>query len=363
MTETGVHREIAPPDAQSELERLRHQLSLYEDIVRSLPLGFIFIDEDDRVAMVNPMGEEIRCVGERKGAPVSECHPPGTHEMLEKVMTNFRETPPEEHHPIVLERMHRYEVSYSRVSGEDGGYRGVLWLAHDISRRKQLEQELLHAERLAGLGRMAAKVAHDIKNPLNAIQGAAHHLQRVIDDGEAGQLTALIKEQVARITELLDRLNALTRPLQPELEETDPVELLRSQMRACELAHPEGSCAVRIEGEVPAVRWDVNLVERLIQNAAENAFQAMAGGGELSVTVGLETLEDGSWVVLRFQDSGPGFPAEVLENLYQPFVTTRPDGTGLGLTIMREICLLHGGDLSVENNEGGALVSARLRSK
>ena len=69
---------------------------------------------------------------------------------------------------------------------------------------------------------------------------------------------------------------------------------------------------------------------------------------------------DGSWVELRIQDSGPGFPDSVMENLFEPFVTTRPDGTGLGLTIMREICLLHGGDLLVENNETGALVTARL---
>ena len=166
MTTAGLGEQIEASEETSELERLRRAVTQYQDIIRSLPMGFIFIDDDDRVAMVNPLGEEIRCVGERKGAPVSDCHPPGTHAMLEKVMRRFREVPPSEQHPIVVERMQRYEVTYARVSGTDGAYRGVVWLAHDISRRKQLEQELLHAERLAGLGRMAAKVAHDIKNPL-----------------------------------------------------------------------------------------------------------------------------------------------------------------------------------------------------
>ena len=131
---------VANVDQREELELLREQIRTYEDIVRCLPFGLIFIDEKDRITLVNPVGEEIRCVGERKGGPIAECHPPGTHTMLEKVLERFRETPPEEQHPIVLERMNRYEVTYTRVSAEDGAFRGVLWLSHDISRRKHGEK-------------------------------------------------------------------------------------------------------------------------------------------------------------------------------------------------------------------------------
>jgi len=230
----------------------------------------------------------------------------------------------------------------------------------DISRRKQLERELMHAERLAGLGRMASKVAHDIKNPLNAIQGAAHYLQRVCDDDEIGELGGLIKDQVARIAVLLDRVNKLTTPLRPYIVRTDLVTLVEEQLPALQMAHPETEWSFEAETEVLEVPCDPMLVERLVSNAASNAVQAIDGGGWVRFGIGVDVQPDGSWVELRIQDSGPGFPDVVMENLFEPFVTTRPDGTGLGLTIMREICLLHGGGLVVENNETGALVTARL---
>ena len=218
----------------------------------------------------------------------------------------------------------------------------------------------MHAERLAGLGRMASKVAHDVKNPLNAIQGAAHHLQHVSADGEIAELGTLIKEQVARISVLLDRVNVLTTPLRPKMVSTDLVGLVEAQLPALRMAHPATTWKMEAETGIPAVPCDPTLVERLVSNAAENAVQAMDGGGEVRIGLRLDTHPDGSRVELKIQDTGPGFSASVLEHLFEPFVTTRPDGTGLGLTIMREICLLHGGDLSVHKTNTGALVTARL---
>ena len=356
----SIDETLADVEERKELESLREQVRTYEDIVRCLPFGLIFVDENNRVELVNPVGEEIRCVGERKGGPVADCHPPGTHRMLEKVLARFRDAPPEERHPIVLERMNRYEVTYTRVSAEDGAFRGILWLSHDIRRRKQLERELMHAERLAVLGRMATKVAHDIKNPLNAIQGAAHHLERVHADDEVAELGSLVKDQVARIAVLLDRVNELTRPLRPQMEPIDLEGLVEAQLSALKMAHPATTWRMEAETEIPTIPCDPSLVERLLSNAAENAVQAMNGGGEVCIGLGLDAHPGGSRVELQIRDTGPGFPASVLENLFEPFVTTRPDGTGLGLTIMREICLLHGGDLSVDNTDAGALVTARL---
>ncbi len=362
---------MKPPqtDDKQELERLRALVCQYEDLLRCLPVGLIFIDDQDRVAMANPIGRQIRCVGNRVGGPVADCHPTSAHATLGAVMERFRNLPSQEQHPIVVERNERYEVTYSRVSDPDGDYRGVLWLAQDISRRKQLEQQLLHAQRLAGLGSMAAKIAHDIRNPLNAIQGAAHYMQQETEGGEAQELTQLIKEQVSRISALLTRLNALTRPLQPQIKPANLPAVVQAQVRASSLAHPRVDWTVEAAPDLPPVPCDVALVERLVGNAAENSLAAMAGpkesaeSGRLEVTIWLQTEQDGAWVAISFQDTGPGFPAEVLDNLGQPFVTTRPDGIGLGMTIMREICLLHGGDLTVKNNPSGALVTARLSAR
>ena len=352
-------------DEREELKALRERVAEFEDIIRCLPIGFIFVDADDNVAMANPIGAEIRCVGDCLGASIEACHPTGTHRMLKKVMERFRTEPRMQEHPIVLERMHRYEVTYSRVATSDGEYRGVLWLSHDISRHKKLQRELMHAERLAGLGRMAAKVAHDIKNPLNAIQGAAHFLQQDDRESEHSQeLTTMIKEQVSRIAALITHVSELTRPFELTLESVDLAQVVTEQMKGCSLTHPEACWTLEIEdGALEAIRADRSLLERLICNAAENACLSMEGVGQLTVRICRFSEEDGGWVDIEFEDSGPGFPAEVLQNSFQPFLTTRENGTGLGLTIMREICLLHGGDLTIENTGSGALVTARLSAR
>jgi signal transduction histidine kinase len=188
-------------------------------------------------------------------------------------------------------------------------------------------------------------------------------LQKVCLDGEVGELGGLIKSQVTRIASLLDRVQQLTKPLQSELTPTDLVKLVETQLQAFRLAYPGTTWDCDVDCEVSSMLCDPQLIERLVSNAAENAVCAMDGGGEVVVEIGLDVQPDGSWAEIRFRDLGPGFPQSVLEHLFEPFVSTRPDGTGLGLTIMREICLLHGGDLSVRNTDPGALVTARLRTQ
>jgi signal transduction histidine kinase len=102
----------------------------------------------------------------------------------------------------------------------------------------------------------------------------------------------------------------------------------------------------------------------LPKSARNTPARATGPGGSVVVRVRLDTKPTGEWVVLQVEDDGPGFPREVLEHLFEPFVSTRPDGTGCGLVTMREVCRLHGGDLEVENEPGGgAVVTARLLAR
>jgi PAS domain S-box-containing protein len=360
-------RDLERDDERSradELAELRERVAVYEDIIRSLPFGLIFIDEEDRVSLCNPIAETVRGAGKRLGRDVQGCHPQRTHRSLERVLERFRSGDPEEHHPLVMERRNRYEVTYARVARPDGAYRGVLWLSTDISRRKQLERELRHAERLIGLGRMAAKLAHDIKNPLNAIQGAAHYLGETASEPEAAELTDLIKDEVRGITDLLGQLRELTKPQHPELQPTDIHAALEEHLRQARVTYPDVDlqlvCRCHGIGEIPC---DPRLLSRLLDNATANACAAMNGWGAITFRTGVRTHSDGEWFVIEIEDTGPGFSDEVLEHLFEPFLTTREDGTGIGLTIMREICYLHGGDLTVESTDHGARVTATLSTR
>ncbi len=336
---------------------------LLGDVLECLPVGLIVVDENGRIVYCNPTGDAIREVGERVGEHVESCHPARTHEAVQRVFAELEKQDPRAPHPIVVERRNRWEITYSRVTDREGRFRGVAWMAHDITRQKELQRRLLHQERLLGLGRMAARLAHDVKNPLNVISGAVHNLRASCPGGEMAEMLTLIAEQTQRLSALVDRLRELTRPLTPSLAPVDAGELLR---RAVGAARPGNRNHVHLQlaPGLGTVLVDPHLVERLLANALDNAVQAAGRRGTVWVRAALHTQANGEWLVIEVEDDGPGFPPEVLDHLFEPFVTTRPDGTGLGLVIMREICELHGGTLAVENVPGGgARVTARLLSR
>jgi len=334
------------------------------DVLRSLPVGIILIDEAGRIVYANPLAREIRGVGTRIGGTLDDCHPGRTHGALHKVLDRFREAPADEQHPLVVQRGNRWQIWYSRITDTAGAFRGIIWLAQDISQQKELQRRLLHHERLAGVGRMSAWLAHEIKNALNIVSGAVHNLRRSAsrDEGQR-EMVEIIQNQVDRLTEFIDRLRQMTRPLEARPQPCDVVELVRDTIRVHAAQHP---CEFQldVEGSHGVVRLDPALVQRLLENGLANAARAAGPDGTVKVRLALDTQLRGEWVVLEITDDGHGLPAEVMDHLFEPFLTTSPDGTGLGLPIMREICRLHGGDLDVTNRvEGGARVTARLLSR
>lgn len=339
------------------------QLDFVMDVLRCLPVGLILVDAEGRIVYANALARSIRGVGTRVGATLDDCHPGRSHHALHRVLERFRDQSADHDHPYVVQRGNRWQVSYARVEDAAGEFRGIIWLAQDISQLKELQRRLLHQERLAGVGRMSAWLAHEVKNALNIVSGALHNLRRSIASDPPREMVEIIQDQVLRLTEFVDRLRQLTRPLEARPEPCDIAGLVRDAVRARASQHP-CEFELTVGGEPGVVRLDAALVLRLLDNGLANAARAAGPAGRVSVRLALDTRPRGEWVVIEIADDGEGFPSEVLEHLFEPFVTTTPDGTGLGLPIMREICRLHGGDLDVESRpEGGARVTARLLSR
>lgn len=360
------HPIAEPPaaDARSssstdEIEALRERVALLEDVIRCLPAGLIVTDEEQRIVACNPLADKIRGVGQRVGQSVAECHPERSRQALDSVYERFRSGPIEKQHPIVIERSNGWQVHYARISREDGSFRGIAWLANDIARLKRLEEQLVHQERIAGIGRMAAKLAHEIKNPLNIMAGALHNIRRDGLDEESAEMLSMVREQLERIRGVVDHLREVTRPLRPEVRPISLRRLLRDTVKAVGIP-----VSLSVSESVPEVTVDPELVQRLLVNALDNARRAAGEHGSVRLRARVDTGTDGEWLTLEIEDDGPGFPEAVLDHLFEPFLTTRPDGTGLGLVIMREVCRLHRGELSVENlPDGGARVTARLAAR
>jgi PAS domain S-box-containing protein len=336
---------------------------LLEDVVRSLPVGIIVVDDEGRVVLCNERANAIRGVGRRLGKPVAECHPVRSRPALEALLERFRTEPSGEGHPLVVERGGRWEITYARVLSREGSYRGAVWLAHDITRQKELQRQLLHQQRISGLGRMAARLAHDVNNPLNIVTGAVHNLRASAGDDGTREMLAIVEEQVSRLQDLVGRLRDATRPLRPRMVDVDVRSLVLDAAYAARRTGPARVTA-DVPDDLPSVHADPDLLRRLLGNALDNAVRAAGPLGQVRLAAEFESRSEGERLTLAVEDDGPGFPAEVLDNLFEPFVTTRPDGIGLGLPIMKEICVLHGGDVKVENlPAGGARVAAWVRPR
>jgi signal transduction histidine kinase len=221
------------------------------------------------------------------------------------------------------------------------------------------EAAVLHAERLAAMGRMAAGIAHEIRNPLGIIKATNARLRKRYDDpAEPNERFVYIDEEVDRLNGILTGYLQFARDEPPQLQPLDLVPLLE---RGLELARPELEAAgvdVALEG-APACRvlGDPQRLQQVVLNLVLNAVQAMPAGGRLRVHLAV----DGTSVRLGFTDTGPGFASAVRARLFEPFVSTKEKGSGLGLAVSQRILEQHGGGIEVRDAApGGATVEIRL---
>ncbi|HEU4536249.1 MAG TPA: ATP-binding protein, partial [Polyangiaceae bacterium] len=225
-------------------------------------------------------------------------------------------------------------------------------------------RELVQAERLATVGRLAAQITHEIRNPISALGLNVELLEEEVaalpeGAGEARQLLAAIKGEVERLAQLSNRYLGLARRPRPDPQTGDVGDLVADVLR---FVRPELERAgVRVAFEraagAPDVRFDEAQIRQALLNLIRNAREAMPGGG--SLTLGVAPSGEGG-VEITIDDTGGGVPEEVRGSLFDPFFTTKKQGTGLGLAITREIVEAHGGAIACEGREGGTRFRLRL---
>ncbi|MDR2800721.1 MAG: two-component sensor histidine kinase [Desulfovibrio sp.] len=241
---------------------------------------------------------------------------------------------------------------------------------HAIALRTAGEQRLLselhQSEKLAGMGRVVASIAHEIRNPLGIISSSAQFLLDHSKEEDTGtnKILQAIYDEAKRLTRTVSDFLDYARP---KLPKQDAVRVETVLDQALSFLMPELNArgvSVTRAGEEDTglkVRGDKDLLYRAFYNIISNAAQAVVRGGTLTITLEKRgaNAQGGQAIVLSFQDSGPGFPRENMDKLLDPFFTTKDDGTGLGLPIVNSIMTSHGGSLELFNAaEGGAV--ARL---
>ena len=241
-------------------------------------------------------------------------------------------------------------------------------LAETNRRLEQAQAEARRSERLVALGQLSAGLAHEIRNPLGVIKGSAEMLTQKLQasDELSRELAGYISTEVNRLSALVTEFLDFARPLHAQLHPADLTALLDRVLQTVAgrfASKQETTKPVLIERHyasgLPLVPLDESLCEQAFLNLVQNAYEAMleAGeGGSLRVDVRPATRDDQKGVELRLADTGPGVPEELREEIFNPFVTTKKTGVGLGLSIVSKIIDGHQGSIRVENTpEGGAV--------
>jgi len=228
-------------------------------------------------------------------------------------------------------------------------------------RLDRTEEELRNRERLSSLGMLAAEVAHEVRNPLAVIRMLWHTAIRGLQPSEAqAKDLNLIEAKLAQMNGILDRILNLARSADPEIGAVDGTDLMEEVSL---LTRTKLSVArIRLTKKVPprgeaVIRGDRPQLEQAVLNLVLNAVEAMPKGGELRL--GVQSREES--ILLSVQDSGRGMPKKITERLYEPFLSRRPGGTGLGMALVRRTVEAHGGTLRVDSQSGkGTRVEIRL---
>jgi two-component system sensor histidine kinase HydH len=237
-----------------------------------------------------------------------------------------------------------------------------VFLFTDMTNIKQLEEQLRRSERLAALGRLAAGIAHEIRNPLSSIKGFATILaNRFKDEDRNGKIAEVMVQEVERLNRVVTELLDFARPTELAKQPHDAEELIRHSLRLIEsdalrqnvkiewAIHPDG-----LELEVDPDRF-----AQVLLNLYLNSLQAMEDGGTLRIEVSRQSDQ----AVLKVADSGKGIDPENLAHVFDPYFTTKPRGVGLGLANVHKLVEAHGGDIEVESTPGrGTCFTIRLPS-
>ncbi len=262
---------------------------------------------------------------------------------------------------------HRFLAFYAQpVSGHDLPGNHVLLMIRDVTRERHREESTIESERLDAVKMLAAGVAHEIGNPLNALTIHLQLLQREIgqvpDDETRAALAELAEvshAEVTRLDAIIRRFLQAIRPTCPDLKPGDLADVLKTTLRVLQpdLQNRDIAISVDMPGELPAVCFDAQQMEQVFFNILKNAMEAVRDGGRIGVSI----TADDAWVAFSFLDNGEGIAAGRLGRIFEPYHTSKAKGTGLGLMIVQRIVQEHGGVVEAASRPGeGTCVTVRL---
>ncbi len=360
---------------QTVVERLARERSFLETLFNTIEDGVLVVDENGRVLYFNQA--VVRLVGmqgDGEGAHIGNFLPDLDWEKISKMDAAGGERVTRHEFEIHYPRPRFLRLYAAPLDGKAIGSSGVALILHDATEARQKTFEAIESERIQALTLLAASVAHEIGNPLNALHIHLQLMERGLKklkgqesqterkgtarpdfsvheiSGKLEQYLEVCKGEIARLDYIITQFLQAIRPapLQLKLASLNDVvdttlELLRPEIENRGLA-----IKTRLARQLTATPIDTTQMQQVLVNLVKNAMQAMSRGGQLTLQTGEDS--DGVWVSVA--DTGGGIPQEKIARIFEPFYTTKKKGTGLGLMIVQRIIRGHGGKIDVESRVG-----------
>jgi len=335
-----------------------------DNVVDHMPVGLVAVDSSGKVASYNEAAETIlgRSSSETIGKMAAEVIPTPIMGLTKELDQGKRVIEREIDCPLDDGRLRPLDLSVSMLEGEEEAFLGHVILFRDLTEVRELQREIDTSRRLASLGRLAAGIAHEIRNPLSSIKGFATYFRERYRDVPEDQRTANIMiQEVDRLNRVIGQLLEFARPMAIQKKRADIQSLIRHSLKLVDKQAQAKEIQVEttLPPEVGPLSVDPDRLNQVFLNLFLNAIEAMDKGGTLSVTLSKDTETLG--VRITVTDTGVGISEHHLEHIFDPYFTTRQTGTGLGLAIVHKIIESHQGEVKVESEVGkGTTVTVLL---
>ncbi len=338
------------------VQRTLNQMKSYiHYVVESMANGLISLDANGAVTTINRAAQELVGVSETesKSLEIDRLLPPHATEIQEVLEHNHTILNKE----IVLKHPGGLAIpvnlSATQVKDERGAKLGVVVLLHDMREMVELQERAKRAEHLASIGRMAATVAHEVRNPLSSIRGFAQFFANLFQEKteERTYALAMMKES-NRLNRVVSELLDYARPLELKVEPTSIEALFHDVVRRLELEKSDSLVEViqEIQPDMPHVLLDPDRMLQVLLNLMQNSIDAMPNGGKLILSAMLDAERKCVQIVIR--DTGDGISQADMPRLFEPFFTTKARGAGLGLAVVRKIVDAQDGEVEVRSEAG-----------
>ena len=337
---------------------------LARNILQSVPTGVLTVNPSGVITAINPTAEAVlnRSAVDLLGHPYESVFAEG--ETIRAVLEgSLRHQQHVSQKDLTYESRdgisHTIRVSTADLTGDDAEPAGVILQAQDVTDWLALEQRVHVADKLAALHTLSAGVAHELRNPLSAMDLNLHLLEEELRDrtslsGQGARYLHILNAECRRLSVILDNFMKFARPGSVGLHEVNVSALIEHIMALMQFEAEERKIRLELamEQSLPPVLGDETAISQVLVNVVVNAFHAMPNGGLCRLMAETRHANGTRWVALSVKDTGIGIKKEEVGRVFEPFYTTKSSGTGLGLAIAHRIMEDHGGAIQISSTPG-----------